>query len=231
MPTDQSTKKRHETIDGIGKPDGEDDLKITTAEEWNTPAHIPREVGIVVTLPSGRNVRVRRTMDMMTLLQSGRLPNPLAQIVNDMITTGDGDLQKALRETEDPEAVRQLFDLMNQTMAKTFVEPQVSSPPPRERDEDWDAYMKRIDLPEREADESEEDFQKRYFRDGWHRKGTVSVFDIEMPDKMYVFAVAQGAASDLARFRDESESVVGAVQPSKRVVKPTKRTGGAKSKG
>lgn len=210
MPTDQITE--------------EEVLEVTPVSEWGKAAEVPEE-GMPVKLPSGNVCRIRRTMDMMTMLQAGKIPNPLAKIINEMIESGGSDFTKAAQEAEDPEAVRQLFDMLNQTIAKAFVEPKVSSPPSREKGEPWVEYLARIALPVREEGETKAAFDKRYWK-SWHKKGTLCANDIDMQDKLYVFAVAQGAAADLARFREESESAMGALQASKPVVKPTKRTGG-----
>lgn len=212
MPTGQTEAKRKETIDNISKTEdlADQSLAPTPVSEWGKKRKQVDD-GFILELPSGNVCKIRRTMDMMTLLQAGKIPNPLARTVNQMIDSGSPNIGKFLQEAESPEVVRQMFDLVNRTMAKIFVEPSVSCPEPRSSDEDWDAYMERVNV--------------------WRPdEGTLSVFDIEMEDKMYAFAVAQGAPADLERFREESESAVESVQASPRVVEKTKRTGGTRSK-
>lgn len=208
MPTGQKTREQViEEAGGEGIAD--QTLKPTPITEWGKKKKTTD--GIILELPSGNVCKVRRTMDMLTMLQAGKIPNPLARVVNTMIDTGDTNFQKHLADAEDPEVMRQMFELINQTMTKVWMEPQVSAPDSRKSGESWDEFAERVK--DWEADE-----------------GTLSVFDIEMEDKMYVFAVAQGAAADLERFRREQESALESVQASEGVVKPTKRTGGARSK-
>lgn len=200
---------QEEDLSGEGSGIADQSLQPTSASAWGKAAK--EDEGLIAELPSGNVCKLRRTMDMMTMLQAGRIPNPLASIVESMISTGSLDFGGAAQEAGDPEVVRQLFDLLNQTMAQAFVEPPVSAPDRRGSDESWSDYTERT-------------------RDWKPKRGTLSALDIEMEDKMFVFAVAQGAAADLDRFRAEQESIMESLQPKQKVVKPTKRTTGSKSK-
>lgn len=218
MPTGQtatkktaSTKKApKEVIEGISSAESLADQTLTPTPitEWGKKK---TDSGIILELPSGNVCKIHRTMDMMTMLQAGKIPNPLARTINEMIDSGNPNLGEMLAQQESPEVMRQLFDLVNRTTEKIWIEPPVSCPESRKKGEDWDDYAIRVD-------------------DWVPEEGTLSVFAIDMEDKMYAFAVAQGGPADLDRFREEQESVMGSVQASKPVVKPTKRTGGSRSK-
>lgn len=96
--------------------------KITTAEEW----HSPRVEGFPVQLPSGNVARVRRTMDLMVLLKAGKIPNPLAQKVQEMIDQGKVTLAV---EDMDQQTIEQLGRLQMETVAQVLVSPRCMIPP------------------------------------------------------------------------------------------------------
>lgn len=182
---------------------GEDpQVQVTSAAEWGAKKEEPVEDGILVPLPSGNVVRVRRTMDMMALLRAGRIPNPLAGIVQKMIDTGNVDLAGAMKKTgpESAKASQQLLDLLDGTWMNAVMEPAFDAPVPRGQLKDEGGKLIK-------PQETQDEYMLRL--EGWQPKeGKVSIFDVKMDDKMYVFGISQGAAVDLARFRAEQDAAL-----------------------
>lgn len=203
----------------------EEEFVPTSADEWN--------LGVVeafpLELPSGKKALVRRTLDLMTLLSDGSIPNPLREIINDSMqaaqrsggNSDDFDM-RALLDQED--AMAQFNDLLNKIVCRTVVEPPVSMPAPRGQ------------VPGGDPNEAEDAYQARL--EVWRPDpGTVSVFAVELQDKMFLFAVAQGAVADAKSFREGSTGAVpaapdgeGVRAASKPSPRPTKRTGGGAKK-
>jgi hypothetical protein len=167
----------------LGEGLADQTLTPTSPEEWGARP-VAAEQGFIATLPSGNVVRMRRTLDLPILLRAGKIPNPLADIVRQMLDTGNTQFPR--EAAEDSTALQQLLDLIDQNCVNAVIEPKVSAPDPRGINETFEEWQERANawLPE---------------------PGTLSVFRIDMPDKLYIYAVAQGAAANLARFRDESE--------------------------
>lgn len=201
MPT--STKGN--TKGSAPKGGSPEELRPTSIEEWGKAEPLPEE-GFITELPSGNRALVRRTLDLPILLKSGQIPNPLSGIVRRMMDTGDPTI---LQQEARGVALEQLLDLLASNTCKTMLSPKVSRPDPLQKGETWDNYLARID--------------------GWEPDpGTLSVFQITMPDQTYLFAIAQGMATDLASFRDEALSALVSVQDGEdvsRAPKPTSRTG------
>lgn len=187
------------------KANKNEELVPTSVEDWGSSEPLPEE-GFITELPSGNRALVRRTLDLPILLKSGQIPNPLSGIVRRMMDTGDPTLLQ--KETTGP-ALEQLLDLLASNTCKTMLSPKVSRPEPLQKGETWEHYLARID--------------------GWQPDpGTLSVFQVTMPDQTYLFAVAQGMATDLASFRDEALAALVSVQDGEdvsRTPKPTARTG------
>lgn len=149
-------------------PNDQNDLQVTDANAWRSS----RKEGFVVRLPSGNTCRVRRTMDLMTMLRAGKIPNPLAKIVRESIRSS-GDPTKMDTSDLDEEALEQMMDMIDKGAAKAIIEPPVMFPPDDEDDpENW--------VPP---------------------EGNISIYDLTIEDRMFVFNVAQGAAGDLNSFR------------------------------
>lgn len=198
-------------------------LAVTTpVTEWKKPvrSEILDEVdGFITELPSGNRIKMARSMDMPTMLASGRIPNPLAGVVQRMIDNRDRT-GLPLDAKTDPKIQMQLLGVIQETVIACVIEPPIAGPPGRGRmkneqgdfiEEDADAYHERINQ--------------------WEcPDGHVSIFDVSMEDQAYIFAVAQGAAADLAQFRQVSKRSVADVSGVEGVRKPTKRTGGSGSK-
>jgi len=179
-----------------------EDLQVTTASEWGKSKTQPVEDGLLVPLPSGNVVKVRRTMDMMALLRAGRIPNPLAGIVQKMIDTGNANLADAMKSSgpQTAKVSQQLLDLLDQTWMRAVIEPEFDAPDLRGQLKD--ASGKNI-----KPDETHDEYLARI--ENWKpEEGKISIFDVDNDDKMYVFGVAQGAAVDLARFRSEQDAAL-----------------------
>lgn len=184
-------------------PEDQNILVPTAPEAWGT-VETPKEEGFVTELPSGHVARVRRTLDLPVLLRAGKIPNPLAGIVHKMMETGATGFPP---EANNPQVLSQLLELLDDTFVKCVMEPKFSRPESRNSTETEDEWSARVNA--------------------WTPPpGTASIFKVDINDKFYVFALAQGAAADLARFRAEQAAGVSALSESKSVPKPTKRTGG-----
>jgi hypothetical protein len=167
-------------------PRNPNNLTITSADQWGQST-APAEEGFITPLPSGNVVRMQRTMDLPIMLASGQIPNPLATIVSEMMETGSQTFPQ--ESAKDMRVMKQLMNLLNRVFCNAVLEP-------------------RFEMPEVQGEEeSEEDYFSRI--NAWKPKpGNVNIFDVVLQDKMFVYAVAQGAAADLARFRSQSESDV-----------------------
>lgn len=164
-----------------------DPSAVTAASEWRSAS----KEGFVIELPSGKFARVKRTMNLLSMLEKGKIPNPLAGMISTMIREQKPmpDMQSA-----DMESVGQLLELVNKQMLRCFVEPRVEAQP-----DDWD-----------EDDDGE-----------WEpSEGAITLDDITWPDKMYVFAYAQGMALDLSGFREQQEQALATAQHGTNVQDP-----------
>lgn len=193
MPTDQNDN-------GID----DQSLAPTPVTAWGKVS-VPEETGFIVTLPSGNIAKMRRTLDLPILLESGKIPNPLADIVQGMMDTGATSFPP---EANDSKTLKQLYRLLNETVVRCFIEPRVSMPDPQEEDESDEDHRERLSHWRPEPD-------------------TLSIFQIEPTDQMYVFSVAQGAAANLKSFRAESAAAMGDVQDSESLRDAAQRTSGA----
>lgn len=161
-----------EQFDSLPEP-----TEATTKANWRSP----RKEGFFVPLPSGNVARLRRTLDLVTLIKSGRIPNALMGVVNEMITGKRKQLN--LNEVA-PEQMLELMKLVDDCIPSIFLEPKVQAPPkniPLEELADWE--------PEGDA---------------------IAIGDIDQQDRMFAFAFAQGGPRDLKTFREQqSESLEG----------------------
>lgn len=151
-------------------------LQTTDAASWSSP----RLAGRVLELPSGKVARVRRSIDLVTMLKTGQIPNPLAGIVQEMIR------QQAVAfptEKMDEAALNQMIDLVDKTCIASFVEPKVEA------------------VPEGIHPDSHEP-----------QPGFISIADVELRDRFFVFGYVQGGATDLRPFRGEPQQAVESTQ-------------------
>lgn len=148
-----------------------EDKDITPASQWKHSD----EQGFVIELPSGNFAKCRRTMNLPTLLKSGKIPNPLGDMIRDMIAQGKSDIQ--LQPT-DTDLMEQTVDLVNSQMPYIWIAPRVEQCPPT-----WNVDKQGI----------------------WNPSaGALDVNNIDFQDKFYVWSWAQGAALDVARFRERA---------------------------
>lgn len=158
---------------------------VTDASSWRAA----RQDGFTMELPSGNVARIRRGLDLTVLLKTGQIPNPLAQVVNEMIRTQNPDFPTDKMTNE---AITQMMDLVDKTCEKCFVEPRVEIRPP---------------LPANPTDE-----QTAAFNTWQPSEGAISIEDVDQRDRFFVFAWAQGAPADLAPFRAQTHPAVATAQ-------------------
>lgn len=165
---------------------------VTSATEWRSGS----KDGFVVELPSGKKARLKRTMNLMSLLEKGKIPNPLAGRIKEMIAS-----QKAAPDImgdDAEEVLPQLLALVATQVKRIFVEPRIETEP-----EDWD-----------EEDDGE-----------WEpSEGAIALDDVDMQDRMFAFAFAQGMALDLTAFRQQQAQAVADLQDVSRVAGKAKQS-------
>jgi hypothetical protein len=213
MPTAARTKKT------AGKPPV---LEPTPVDQWIRPtAGAPSTEsavveGFITDLPSGNRVMMARNMDMTSMLAAGRIPNPLAGVVQKMID----DRSVEFPQEANPQINQQLLALVADTVISCVISPPIAGPPARGKAKDNIGKF----IPE-----SAEEYHQRIQE--WEcPEGFLSIFDIDTEDQMFIFAVAQGAAADVATFRKQSKFALADVPDGEGVRKPTKRTAGNRSK-
>lgn len=158
----------------------------TSAAAWGA-----KKKGFVVELPSGQFARIKRSLDFTILLKQGRIPNPLNGVIMEMVKneTTEFDMEKL-----DSETLQQFFTLVDDIVCQCFVEPRCQQPPKKKAHQDDETYDAMVDAWEPE-------------------EGCIHVNDVDPNDKMFVFSVAQGAATELAPFRKGPASDVEVVAP------------------
>ena len=180
-----------------------EELQVTSRSQWKGA----QKEGQLVPLPSGNVVRIVRTMDLLHLLKAGKIPNPLAGIVQGMVDKR----QTTIDQSElDMDTIKETMKLVDDTVLKVVTEPKIVAPPDPEEGETEEAYALRINSWEPEDPEA------------------VPLTWLDMDDRMFIFVFAQGFAADLATFRAEPDKAVAPASPGKRKPQPTKRTGRGK---
>lgn len=206
----------------------------TSASSWGRAPQA--EDGFVVELPSGNFAKVRRSLDMLDLLRSGKIPNPLAAVVQEMMDGKATALSSP--EMQSREGLEQLMDMLDTYTVRTMIEPAVSRPIQSKdfKASDFSDLVTDEIVAEVDAIEDEDMRAERlhglvylaYLRQWTPDDNTLSIFDIELNDKMFLFGISQGAVADAKSFRDESTRAMASLPASRPVPKPTKRTGGGK---
>lgn len=185
----------------------------TSASEWGRE----EEQGFVTTLPSGKVARIKRTMDIMALLRTGRIPNPLRGLIEKSISTGSKEAMLDPSEMNG-EVLAQLIELLDSVVVKAFLEPKVVQQPAP---------------PEAFGEDATEEEKSQFFAavEEWEKwrppTGYISTGMIGLDDKMFVFMVAQGMVNDLERFRQATAPDVAAVQDGGAVPDDTVQPAGA----
>lgn len=182
--------------------------KITSAATWNTGA-----AGVVTELPSGKHVLLVRKLDLPLMLKSGRIPNPLARVIRDMIAAGKSEIPA--EDMQDEAVFTQMMDMVDMSVVAAMVEPKALRPPVKGRaDKDNFGFQ-----------ESEEEYRKRViaFEEILNdpEANTISTDWIELPDKMFIFFFSQGGAADLATFRTATSNALAALSASGAVEVPS----------
>ena len=199
MPASPNPTKRTTPSKSSRAPDRR---QITSAAAWSSQ----QEDGIVTELPSGKIVLVVRKMDLPVMLKSGRIPNPLAGIIQEMI--GSGDVNTSTEQFSDPEVFQQMMEMVDASVSSAMVQPKAIRPPVRGVNQATSIHF----------DESEEAVQARW--DEYEstladpEKNTISTDWISVEDKMFIFFFAQGGAADLATFRKATSTAMAALSGS-----------------
>lgn len=155
-------------------------LPPTSAGSWKSP----RKEGFVVELPSGNTARVRRTLDLYDLVRSGKIPNRLIKVVQQMMSKGGMKEADLSPENLDAETLQQMTQFIDTIATRVLVEPRCVAPPPNtEYPETWDP-------PE----------------------GCISIYDLSDEDKLYLFHLAQGGVADVEQFRVQQKAALAALQ-------------------
>lgn len=190
----RTTKKAAATSSGVP-------VVATSAQDWNKAA-VPEEEGFTVELPSGNAVMMRRTLDLPVLLRTGQIPNPLAAIVRRMMDTLDPNFKTGELTGE---TLWQFLDLIDTTIVRCVISPKLSTPERRQKKQTWEEWADEVAAWEPDPN-------------------TVSIFDVEMNDKLFIFSLAQGMAADLASFRGIQNAAMASLQASGDVEEPPRRT-------
>jgi hypothetical protein len=171
-----------------------DDSKITPVNSWGR-ADV---AGFVIELPSGNYAKVKRTLNLRLLLKAGKIPNPIAAMVQEML---DKKLPKLPSiDPTDVDTQMAMLDFIDSQMCEVFVSPVVQMCPAG-----WDVDKQGIWKPQ---------------------DGFLDVAHLSLEDKMYVFAYAQGAALDVAQFRETAHQAVATAQHGSGVDDATVGTAG-----
>lgn len=161
------------------------ELQVTDAASWSKP----RMAGLVVELPSGKVARLRRSLDLMAMLKTGQIANPLAGIVQEMIRNQSPQFPT---DKMDEQTLMQMMDLVDTTAVQSFIEPKVEKVPEGTHPDDH--------IPS---------------------EGHVSLADIDLRDRFFVFGFVQGGTTDLRPFRGEPDEAVDTAQDVGGVQQPT----------
>jgi 5,10-methylenetetrahydrofolate reductase len=109
-----------------------------------------RKIGELLELPSGLVVKVR-SVDLVSLVVSGKIPNSLLQTVQDHLSPLEGDKPGVEDGTElaknmSPEDLAEVFSVMDSLVVAMAMEPQIHPEPENEDDRDETLlYVDEID--------------------------------------------------------------------------------------
>lgn len=163
-----------------------------------------RRQGHLITLPSGNAARVRRTFNMLNLVEQGSIPNPLGKHISDAVeearkgapSGGMFDLRNLDQTTDEGQlAFAQFLRLMMESMSDIFVSPRVLQIPEGEDPGTWEPGYRGGELAYPEEQEN-----------------AISVADLDVADQMYAFSFAQGGADSMASFREGPDEAVVSTQ-------------------
>lgn len=184
--------------------------QITSAASWQKQDQVQ---GLVTELPSGKIVMLLRKLDLPVMLKSGRIPNPLASIITEMI--GKGEQTLPMDKMEDPQVFEQMMTMVDTCVSSSMVEPKAILSPVKGKHP-----RSGIRFPE-----SDEAFQKRWdeYEDVLNDPlaNTISTDWISIEDKIFIFFFSQGGAADLATFRSATGDAMAALSGSQAVELPS----------
>lgn len=203
--------------------------KVTSADEWRKQ----KEQGFIVSLPaSGHNCRVRRTMDLLHMVRTGRIPNPLAGLVQGFIK---GEKSTISMADMDRETVSEMVKLVNTTVSRMMLEPRVQVMPEFDTMGDKDLYewAKRLEVetPPQGAELTEEEYSNLRDELTWKwepREGFISAEDIELEDRFFLFSIAQGGTADAESFRQQQAQFMAAASAGEGISTEAKQPAGDK---
>lgn len=169
------------------------DMEITSAEEWLADAEVEMGVPTKLRLPSGK-VCLAVNKGMMSFVQSGKIPNPLMQIVMGAVNEGKGLPTQGLKDlvTGDKaaEMLAGMVDMVDAVTVECVLKPEIVAVPP----------------PIPSADPAGEPTP------GERLPGVLYVDVLDLDDKMFLFNWVVGGTRDIERFREQSAAAMAALQ-------------------
>jgi len=181
---------------GQGGPQPGATLVPTSVDEWKRQGS--QATGFVIELPSGKVARVtRKATDFMAMIKENRIPNPLSEIIMEAVSGKRVELGE-LDETK----MAALIAFIDNMCCQMMLEPRCVIPPPQmipnpEYSTVPGVVQEAAPLlpnPDYLAWECPDD--------------AVSVEDIDMGDRFFLFNVAIGGTTDLANFRRRQEQAI-----------------------
>lgn len=167
---------------------------MSTTETEGFAAQWARARGFVVELPSGKKLRMIRSLDLMGALKAGMIPNPLRDVLSEMIEKKVPSIPADKRA--DPELLAQMANLIDETVCRACIDPKVYKVPEGQDPQTW------------------------YPDD----PNGISIVDLSQDDRNFINTVAQGGATDLEQFRKEQAKLMDVVANGGSVPEAPKRT-------
>lgn len=155
----------------------------TPASAWKRPqAPSEQPLGIVVQLPSGNSAKVVRSVNFFTMVKENRLPNPIGEVVNRMISNKEEDKHYADGIEVTAKAAAAMTNFIDQLLVDCMVEPEFVIPP---------------------VDEQGQPVE------GWEQpENSITPADMVDEDKFFLFSVVLGGTTDLEQFRKQSSEIM-----------------------
>lgn len=191
----------------------------TSAKNWKKS----RPQGGELKVPSGNTCLVRKPEGLQAFMAKGMIPNTLLPIIKQALD-GKETTGKELAEaaTNDKEFLGALFDLADQVVVETVIEPEVTAVPvfgPEHVSE----HCKKKDIGKpippghvlRHINENCPTIESHNEDDC--ECDVLYVDEVDFMDRMFIFNYAVGGPKDLERFRDGQAEIVAAVSASQGV--------------
>lgn len=170
------------------------DMEVTSAEEWLADT-TTAEVGVPTKLqvPSGK-VCLAINKGMMSFVGSGKIPNPLMEIVMGAVNEGKGLPTQGLKDlvTGDKAAdmLAGMVEMVDAITVECVLQPVVHPVPPPVPS----AADPEVMVP------------------GERKPGLLYVDVVDLDDKMFLFNWVVGGTRDIQRFREQSAAAMAALQ-------------------